>query len=155
MTAFSTDATQAAYAPALVRFVTDGLLATIDSYLVGGLPLHRLARELPARIDVLAELHPPARTLTRLRWLQRDVERRYAELSDAGRAELTADEQHHLAGTVDTLRTALTALLPLPWPHAGIWTEAGGRTNERAAERAARRRAGATAAHRPGEADTG
>jgi hypothetical protein len=55
-------------APALVGFVTDGLNATLGSYLAGGLPLHRFAWELAARIDTLAELAAPAHTVTRLRW---------------------------------------------------------------------------------------
>lgn len=49
----------------LLRFVTDGLHSTIDHYLAGRLPLHRLAWELRRRLDPLAEL-TDLRTLNRL-----------------------------------------------------------------------------------------
>jgi hypothetical protein len=88
----------------LVRFVTDGLLATIDCYRAGSLPLHRFAWELRTRIDSLAELDPPARTLTRLRWLQRNVELLHDDLS--------ADEQNILTVTLRTLTLVLATLTP-------------------------------------------
>lgn len=52
--------------PALARYVTDGLLATIESYRSGTLPLHRFAWELAVRMDVLAALDPAAVTDPRL-----------------------------------------------------------------------------------------
>lgn len=100
-----------ATAPALVRFVTDGLNATIDSYLGGGLPLQRFAWELAARIDTLAGLDAPARTVTRLRWLQRAVENLHSELARAGR-QLTGDEENCLTVTLVGLRTVLATLTP-------------------------------------------
>lgn len=101
---------------ALVRFVADGLLACVDSYLRGELPLHRLARELEARTDALSALGPPARTLTRLRWLYRDVAGLSAGLRGTGRAELDPGERAHLAATLGTLRDTLITLLSPPPP---------------------------------------
>jgi hypothetical protein len=118
---------------ALLRFVTDGLLATIDSYRLGQLPLHRFAWELHTRIDSLAELDPPSRTLTRLRWLQRTVELLHSELTNRldnrltnradtdghtaaqstdRRTELTADEQNDLTVTLRNLTLVLSTLTP-------------------------------------------
>jgi hypothetical protein len=97
---------------ALVRFVTTGLCATIDSHLAGELPLHRFAWELQNRIDSLAELSAPGRTVTRLRWLQRTVEHLHAEVAEAGRAQLNDDEEHILAATLTDLRTVLADLAP-------------------------------------------
>lgn len=132
----STSADQPATQPTsttLVRFVTDGLLATIDAYRSGTLPLHRFAWELRTRIDSLAQLDPPSRTVTRLRWLQRSVERLHAELSNrltdradtsgptghttsghttSGQTELTADEQNDLTVTLRTLTLVLATLTP-------------------------------------------
>jgi hypothetical protein len=102
--------------PALIRFVTAGLLATVDAYLSGGLPLPRLARELAARTDTLAELRPPARTLTRLRWLHRDVSRLDAELRDAGRTGPDPDQRDRLNATLDAVRAAAATLLPRAEP---------------------------------------
>jgi hypothetical protein len=98
-------------APALVWFVTEGLSATIDSYLSGRLPLQRFAWELAARIDTLAGLDAPARTVTRLRWLQRAVENLHSELARAGRP-LTGDEENCLTVTLVSLRTVLATLTP-------------------------------------------
>lgn len=110
-TSTSTTPASSNSAPALVRFVTDGLNATLDSYLSGGLPLQRFAWELAARIDTLAELDAPARTVTRLRWLQRAVENLYSELARAGRP-LTGDEENCLTVTLVDLRTVLATLTP-------------------------------------------
>jgi hypothetical protein len=75
----------------LIRFVTDGLMATIDSYLAGALPLHRFAWELSARVETLSSLDAPTRTLTRLRWLLRTVELVHAAQSArAGRSSEAA-----------------------------------------------------------------
>lgn len=91
--------------------MTEGLSATIDSYLGGGLPLQRFAWELAARIDALAGLDAPARTVTRLRWLQRAVENLHSELARAGRP-LTGDEENCLTVTLVGLRTVLATLTP-------------------------------------------
>jgi hypothetical protein len=106
----------------LVRFVTEGLTAAIDAHLAGALPLHRFAWELSARVDMLAKLDVPARTLTRLRWLQRTVELLHATLSArvegsgsagrSGRTGLTGDEENTLTVTVASLRTVLATLAP-------------------------------------------
>ena len=103
----------------LIRFVTEGLTATIEAHLAGALPLHRFAWELSARLDMLAKLDVPARTLTRLRWLQRTVELLHATLSarvegsgSADRTGLTGDEEHTLTVTVASLRTVLATLAP-------------------------------------------
>jgi hypothetical protein len=107
----------------LIRFVTDGLLATIESYQAGNLPLHRFAWELHTRIDTLAGLDPPSRTVTRLRWLQRTVELLHAELTSradagghaghpAGHTELTADEQNFLTVTLRDMTLVLATLTP-------------------------------------------
>jgi hypothetical protein len=113
--------------PALVRFVTAGLLATVESYLDGTLPLPRLARELAARTDALTELAPPARTLTRLRWLHRDVARLDAALRDAGRTEPDPHERARLAATLGALRDTLATLLsPGPLDPAGAGRPAAG-----------------------------
>jgi hypothetical protein len=98
---------------ALLRLVTGGLLATIDSHLAGRLPLHRFAWELRTRIDTLAAFDPPCRTLTRLRWLQRAVERLDAGLTEAGRAELTGDEKRYLGAALADLCTVLGTLCPV------------------------------------------
>jgi hypothetical protein len=108
---------------ALTRFVTDGLLATIESYRARNLPLHRFAWELRTRIDSLAELDPPSRTVTRLRWLQRTVELLHAELTNRadagttavhtqGHTELTADEQNSLTVTLRDMALVLATLTP-------------------------------------------
>ena len=114
----------------LLRFVTDGLMATIDSYLAGSLPLHRFAWELSARVDTLASLDAPSRTLTRLRWLHRTVELVHSAQSAraiAGRrAEptadhtagdqaggLTGDEENTLTVALADFRAVLATLLPL------------------------------------------
>lgn len=114
---------------ALTRFVTNGLLGTIDSYQAGNLPLHRFAWELHTRIDTLSELAPPSRIVTRLRWLQRTVELLHSELINrshstghagatttghaSGHTELTADEQNSLTVTLRDMTLVLAALAPL------------------------------------------
>lgn len=104
--------TTAVNSPALVRFVTAGLVATIDSYRSGGLPLHRFAWELVSRVDTLAALDAPARVVTRLRWLQRTVELLNTELAAGGRRELSGDEENSLTVTLGSLRTVLATLSP-------------------------------------------
>jgi hypothetical protein len=94
----------------LIRFVTDGLIATIDSYRSGQLPLHRFSWELCNRIDSLAELHAATRAVTRLRWLHRDIDHVHAQCVTTGRAALTADEENALTVILVSLRTALAAL---------------------------------------------
>lgn len=98
-------------AASLVRFVIDGLNATLDAYLSEALSLQRFVWELAARIDTLAELDAPARTVTRLRWLQRAVDILNSELARAGR-ELTGDEENCLTVTLVGLRTVLATLTP-------------------------------------------
>lgn len=102
--------------PALVRYVTDGLLATIEAYRTGTLPLHRFAWELAARIDSLSELDPPALVLTRLRWLQRGVELLHAgsagRTRGGGHTRLTEGEENSLTVTLVGLSTTLAALNP-------------------------------------------
>jgi hypothetical protein len=61
-------------ASTLSRFVAHGLIAVLDCYRAGGIPPHRFVRELTARIDQLAGLDVPDRTVTRLRWLARAAE---------------------------------------------------------------------------------
>jgi hypothetical protein len=114
----STSPTTSTASP-LIRFVTDGLLATVESYRAGSLPLHRFAWELRTRIDSLAELDPPSRTVTRLRWLQRTVELLHSELtiradthSEDRRTELTSDEQNDLTVTLRNLTLVLATLNP-------------------------------------------
>lgn len=109
-TSSSATTDRAADSPALVRFVTDGLLATIEAYRSGTLPLHRFAWELHARITTLAGLSAPTRLVTRLHWLQRTVELLHTELTD--RAELTGDEEHSLTVTLLDLHTVLATLAP-------------------------------------------
>jgi hypothetical protein len=89
---------------ALIRFVADGLVATVDSYRAGQLPLHRFAWELAARTDTLAELHPASRAVTRLRWLQRSIDNPHTERAAGGRAELSTDEENSLTVTLASLR---------------------------------------------------
>ncbi len=96
----------------LVRFVVEGLLATIDSYRAGTLPLHRVAWELSIRIDLLAELEPPNRTLTRLRWSQRTVAHLDLASASAGRVELADDERGAVAAALDALCAALAVFTP-------------------------------------------
>lgn len=86
--------------PPLLHFVTAGLLDTVGSFRAGALPLHRFAWELRTRVDALAELGPPARTLTRLRWLQRTVEHLHASGAAAGALTATLAD---LAGVLATL----------------------------------------------------
>jgi hypothetical protein len=95
----------------LVRFVTDGLLATIESYRAGQLPLHRFTWELHSRIDTLSELSADRLTLTRLRWLHRTIDNLHAELLESGRRP-TVDEENTLTVTVVSLRTVLGSLTP-------------------------------------------
>jgi hypothetical protein len=73
--------------------------------------LRRFAWELAARIDTLAGLDAPARTVTRLRWLHRSVENLHTELTLAGRT-LTGDEENCLTVTLVGLRTVLATLTP-------------------------------------------
>ena len=98
----------------LRRFVTDGIRAALDAHTSGTLPLHRLAWELDARIATLAELTalPHYRTLAALRAAQHTVATLDATLRTAGRADLTAAEEHSLATAVTTLRAGLARLDP-------------------------------------------
>lgn len=95
---------------AVLRFAVTGLRAATDSYLAGDLPLHRFAWELRIRVDALAELTPPTRTLTRLRWLQRTVEHLHLRLATGGR---TGDEESSLTDAVTVLWTLLAGITPL------------------------------------------
>lgn len=112
----STPATATSGSPALARYVIDGLLATIESYRAGSLPLHRFVWELTARIDTFAELDPPARVVTRLRWLHRGVELLYTGSTDraqiVGHSRLSADEKDSLSIALLSLSTTLAALNP-------------------------------------------
>jgi hypothetical protein len=105
-------AASADLSPALVRFVTDGLTATLDSYRAGHLPLHRFVWELTTRIDTLDGLPAPTRTVTRLRWITLGLAALHTELADTGREHLTADEENSLTVTLVSLRTALAQLDP-------------------------------------------
>jgi hypothetical protein len=96
--------------PVPVRFVVDGLLATVDSFVSGGLPVPRLARELDARIDALAQLCSPSPALTRLLWLGREVARLDRALREAGRTGLDPAERSRLEATLQTFRDVLVAL---------------------------------------------
>jgi hypothetical protein len=100
--------------PELVRLVTAGLGATLDSFRAGHLPLHRFAWELTARLEALDGLvaAPARRVVTRLRWIALGLAALQAEVAAAGRTELTADEENSLTHTLDGLRTALAALGP-------------------------------------------
>ena len=102
----------AVVAPALVRFVTDGLTATLESYRAGQLPLHRFVWELTARIATFDDLAVPTRAVTRLRWIARGLAALHTELADTGREHLTVDEENSLTVTLVGLRTALAALDP-------------------------------------------
>lgn len=109
-------------AAALVRFVIDGLAATVDSFRAAQLPLHRFSWELTARITTLDELTaPPARrAVTRLRWISRGIAALHAELTAAARDELTAEEQDCLTATLISLHTALAQIDPhSPFDPAG------------------------------------
>jgi hypothetical protein len=97
--------------PALVRFVTDGLAATLDSYRAGQLPLHRFVWELTARVETLDGLAAPTRAVTRLRWIARGLAALHTELAATGRT-LTVDEENSLTVTLVSLRTALAQLDP-------------------------------------------
>jgi hypothetical protein len=133
--------------PALARFVTGGLLDTVESFRLGTLPLHRFAWELRTRIDSLAGLMPSTRTLTRLRWLERDVARLHATLVAAGRTELTADELAGLGATLAGLRTVLATLTPHdPLDPSGAGRPAARSATATGAARQATARASATAA---------
>ena len=99
----------------LLRFVTDGLMAAIDSYLARALPLHRFAWELSARVETLASLDAPTRTLTRLRWLLRTVELLHTahRERDANSApDLSADEENTLTVALADFRAVLATLIP-------------------------------------------
>jgi hypothetical protein len=102
--------------PVPVRFVVDGLLATVDSFVSGGLPVPRLARELDARIDALAQLCPPSPALTRLLWSGREVARFDRALREAGRTGPDPAERSRLEATLETFRDVLVAL-PDPAAH--------------------------------------
>lgn len=101
----------------LIRFVTEGLTATIDSYLAGSLPLHRFAWELSARVDMFSSLEAPTRALTRLRWLLRCVELLHAAQSarsaETGRAAgLSGEEENTLTVVLADFRAVLATLVP-------------------------------------------
>jgi hypothetical protein len=106
----STTADSGTLSPILIRFVADGLIATIDSYRSGQLPLHRFSWELGRRIENLAELHPAPRTLTRLRWLHRDIDQLNTRHLTTGHAARSADEDNALTVTLVSLRTTVAAL---------------------------------------------
>jgi hypothetical protein len=90
---------------ALIRFVTDGLVATLEFYRAGRLPPHRFAWELAARTDTLAELHPASRAVTRLRWLQHRINNPRTEHTAGGQiGVLSTDEQNCLTVTLASLR---------------------------------------------------
>jgi hypothetical protein len=105
----TTNPCSAELSPALIRFVTDGLVATLDSYRTGRLPLHRFAWGLSARTDTLAELHPGSRAVTRLRWLQHSIDNRHTELAAGRLVQLATDEENSLTVTLASLRACSTA----------------------------------------------
>ncbi|MBV9315095.1 MAG: hypothetical protein JO100_15505 [Pseudonocardia sp.] len=99
-----------AYSSALIRFVADGLIATIDSYREGQLPLHRLDWELRSRLDSLNELCGDRRVMILLRWPQPGIENLPTALRDTGRSQLTDSEQNALTVALASLRAALRHL---------------------------------------------
>ena len=107
----NTSSASAVVSPALVRFVTDGLTATLESYRAGQLPLHRFVWELTARVETLDGLAAPTRAVTRLRWIARGLAALHSELAAADRT-LTVDEENSLTVTLVGLRTALGQLDP-------------------------------------------
>jgi hypothetical protein len=95
----------------LTRFVTDGLIETIDSYQTGQLPLHRLNWELASRINSLTELRPTHRVATVLRWLHRDIDRIHTHTT-TNHTPPTPTEQEFLNHTLHGMRRILTTTHP-------------------------------------------
>jgi hypothetical protein len=96
----------------LIRFVTDGLIETIDSYQSGQLPLHRLNWELASRIDSLTDLAPTSKVATLLRWLHRDIDQLHTRCANTSRTNLTDTEDEFLAHTLSGMHRILTTLDP-------------------------------------------
>ena len=105
----TTNPCSAELSAALIRFVTDGLVATLDSYRTGRLPLHRFVWELSARTDTLAELHPGSHTVTRLRRLQHSINNPHTEPATDRGVQLATDEENSLIVTLASLRACSTA----------------------------------------------
>lgn len=94
----------------LIRFVTDGLRATIDSFAAGTLPLHRCAWELQSRLNSLAEL-VDRRALAPLRSSQRTVATIDVALRESGRTGMTSGEERILASALAAMRAELDRLV--------------------------------------------
>lgn len=94
----------------LIRFVTDGLRDTIDSFAAGALPLHRFAWELRSRLDSLAEL-VDRRALAPLRSTQCIVATVDVALRESGRTRATTSEKRILVSALAAMRAELDRLV--------------------------------------------
>jgi hypothetical protein len=94
----------------LIRFVTDGLRDTIDSFAAGALPLHRFAWELRSRLDSLAEL-VDRQALAPLRSRQCIVATIDVALRESGRTGATTSEKRILASALAAMRAELDRLV--------------------------------------------
>jgi hypothetical protein len=94
----------------LIRFVTDGLRDTIDSFATGALPLHRFAWEMQSRLDSLAEL-VDRRALAPLRSTQCIVATIDIALRESGRTGTTTSEKRILANALAAMRAELDRLV--------------------------------------------
>ncbi|WP_028927960.1 hypothetical protein [Pseudonocardia acaciae] len=93
----------------LIRFVTDGLRDTIDSFATGALPLHRFAWEVQSRLDSLADL-VDRRALAPLRSTQCIVATIDIALRESGRTGTTTSEKRILASALAAMRGELDRL---------------------------------------------
>jgi hypothetical protein len=94
----------------LIRFVTDGLRDTIDSFATGALPLHRFAWELQSRLDSLAEL-VDRRALAPLRSTQCIVATIDIALRESDRMGTNTSEKRILANALAAMRAELDRLV--------------------------------------------
>jgi hypothetical protein len=94
----------------LIRFVTDGLRETIDSFAAGALPLHRFAWEMRSRLDSLAEL-VDRRALAPLRSTQCIVATIDVALRESGRTMTTTSEKRILTSALAAMRAELDKLV--------------------------------------------
>ena len=94
----------------LIRFVTDGLRDTIDSFAAGALPLHRFAWELRSRLDSLSGL-VDGRALAPLRSTHCIVATVDVALRESGRTRTTTSEKRILVSALAAMRAELERLV--------------------------------------------
>lgn len=94
----------------LIRFITDGLRDTIDSFATGALPLHRFAWEAQSRLESLVGL-VDRRALAPLCSTQCIVATIDVTLRESGRTTTTTSEKRILTSALAAMRAELDRLV--------------------------------------------